>query len=216
MSALAVEMETELLIGDGWTAAEGGATLPVEDPATGEMLAEVADATEADALAALAAADAAQAEWAGTAPRERAEILRRAFEAVIARCEELSLLMTLEMGKPLAEARAELAYGAEFLRWFSEEAVRVAGRYALSPTGDSRMLVSRAPVGPCLLITPWNFPLAMATRKVAPPAARWCSSRPPRRRSPRWRSPASCATPACRRACSTSSPPPPPAARWRR
>jgi succinate-semialdehyde dehydrogenase/glutarate-semialdehyde dehydrogenase len=176
MSALAaVEMETELLIGDGWTGAQGGATLPVEDPATGEVLAEVADATEADALAALAAADEAQAEWAATAPRERAEILRRAFDAVTARGEELSLLMTLEMGKPLPEARAELAYGAEFLRWFSEEAVRVAGRYALSPTGDSRMLVSRAPVGPCLLITPWNFPLAMATRKVAPAVAAGCT-----------------------------------------
>jgi succinate-semialdehyde dehydrogenase / glutarate-semialdehyde dehydrogenase len=139
------------------------------------VLAEVADATEADALAALAAADEAQGEWARTAPRERAEILRRAFEAVTARGEELSLLMTLEMGKPLPEARAELAYGAEFLRWFSEEAVRVVGRYALSPTGDSRMLVSRAPVGPCLLITPWNFPLAMATRKVAPAVAAGCT-----------------------------------------
>jgi succinate-semialdehyde dehydrogenase/glutarate-semialdehyde dehydrogenase len=175
MSALAVDMETELLIGDGWTAAEGGATLPVEDPATGEVLAEVADATEADALGALAAAYEAQAGWAATAPRERAEILRRAFEAVTARGEELSVLMTLEMGKPLPEARAELAYGAEFLRWFSEEAVRVAGRYALSPAGDSRMLVSRAPVGPCLLITPWNFPLAMATRKVAPAVAAGCT-----------------------------------------
>jgi len=176
MSTLAaLELETELLIGDGWTDAEGGATLPVEDPSTGEVLAEVADATEADALAALAAADEAQAGWAATAPRERAEILRRAFEAVTARGEELSLLMTLEMGKPLPEARAELAYGAEFLRWFSEEAVRVAGRYALSPTGDSRMLVSRAPVGPCLLITPWNFPLAMATRKVAPAVAAGCT-----------------------------------------
>jgi succinate-semialdehyde dehydrogenase/glutarate-semialdehyde dehydrogenase len=175
MSALAVDLETQLLIGNAWTGAQDGGTLPVEDPATGEVIAEVADATEADALAALAAAHDAQADWAATAPRERAEILRRAFEAVTARGEELSLLMTLEMGKPLLEARGELAYGAEFLRWFSEEAVRVAGRYALSPTGDSRMLVSRAPVGPCLLITPWNFPLAMATRKVAPAVAAGCT-----------------------------------------
>jgi succinate-semialdehyde dehydrogenase / glutarate-semialdehyde dehydrogenase len=175
MSALALDLETQLLIGDRWTGAQDGGTLPVEDPATGEVITEVADATEADAVAALAAAHDAQAGWAATAPRERAEILRRAFEAVTARGEELSLLMTLEMGKPLAEARGELAYGAEFLRWFSEEAVRVAGRYALSPTGDSRMLVSRAPVGPCLLITPWNFPLAMATRKVAPAVAAGCT-----------------------------------------
>jgi succinate-semialdehyde dehydrogenase/glutarate-semialdehyde dehydrogenase len=175
MTAIALDLETELLIGDSFRAAEGGRTLPVEDPSTGEVIAEVADAGEGDALAALAAADEAQKDWAATAPRERAEILRRGFEAVTARGEELSLLMTLEMGKPLAEARGELAYGAEFLRWFSEEAVRVAGRYALSPTGDSRMLVSRAPVGPCLLITPWNFPLAMATRKVAPAIAAGCT-----------------------------------------
>jgi succinate-semialdehyde dehydrogenase / glutarate-semialdehyde dehydrogenase len=166
---------TDLLIGDGFLAAEGGATLAVEDPSTGEVLAEVADATPADALAALAAAHDAQAAWAATAPRERAEILRGAFEAVTAQGEELALLMTLEMGKPLPEARAELAYGAEFLRWFSEEAVRVSGRFAMSPAGDSRMLVSRRPVGPCLLITPWNFPLAMATRKVAPAIAAGCT-----------------------------------------
>jgi len=166
---------TELLIGDGWTAAEGGGTRAVEDPSTGAVLAEVADATPADGLAALAAAHDAQAGWAATAPRERAEVLRRGFEAVTARGEELALLMTLEMGKPLPEARAELAYGAEFLRWFSEEAVRIAGRYATSPAADSRMLVSRRPVGPCLLITPWNFPLAMATRKVAPAVAAGCT-----------------------------------------
>jgi succinate-semialdehyde dehydrogenase/glutarate-semialdehyde dehydrogenase len=165
----------DLLIGDGWTAAEDGGTLAVEDPSTGEVLAEVADATPADALSALAAAHDAQAGWAATGPRERAEILRRAFEAVTARGEELALLMTLEMGKPLPEARAELAYGADFLRWFSEEAVRVSGRFATAPAGDSRMLVSRRPVGPCLLITPWNFPLAMATRKVAPALAAGCT-----------------------------------------
>ena len=173
--AVLERVPTDLLIGDGWTAAEGRATLAVEDPSTGEALAEVADASPADALGALAAADDAQAGWAATAPRDRAEILRGAFESVTARGEELALLMTLEMGKPLPEARAELAYGAEFLRWFSEEAVRVSGRFATSPAGDSRMLVSRRPVGPCLLITPWNFPLAMATRKVAPAVAAGCT-----------------------------------------
>jgi succinate-semialdehyde dehydrogenase/glutarate-semialdehyde dehydrogenase len=166
---------TDLLIGDAWTSAEHRRTLPVEDPSTGDTLTEVADASPSDALAALDAADGAQKSWAASAPRERAEILRRAFEAVIARGEQLSLLMTLEMGKPLAEARGELAYGAEFLRWFSEEAVRIDGRYATSPDGDSRLLVSRRPVGPCLLITPWNFPLAMATRKVAPAVAAGCT-----------------------------------------
>jgi succinate-semialdehyde dehydrogenase/glutarate-semialdehyde dehydrogenase len=183
MTALAPDVErdavaavpAELLIGDGWRPAEGSRTLPVEDPATGEILAEVADASPADALAALEAAAAAQERWAASASRERAEILRRAFDAVTARGEELALLMTLEMGKPLQEARAELAYGAEFLRWFSEEAVRVGGRYATSPAGDSRLLVARRPVGPCLLITPWNFPLAMATRKVAPAVAAGCT-----------------------------------------
>jgi succinate-semialdehyde dehydrogenase / glutarate-semialdehyde dehydrogenase len=166
---------TDLLIGDGWMPAEGGRTLPVEDPATGETLAEVADASPSDALTALDAADGAQEAWAATAPRERAEILRRAFDAVMAHGEALSMLMTLEMGKPLAEARGELAYGAEFLRWFSEEAVRIDGRYGTSPAGDGRVLVSRRPVGPCLLITPWNFPLAMATRKVAPAVAAGCT-----------------------------------------
>jgi succinate-semialdehyde dehydrogenase/glutarate-semialdehyde dehydrogenase len=166
---------TDLLIGADWAAAEGGRTFPVEDPATGEVLTEVADASGADAIAALGAADDAREGWAATPARERAELLRRGFEAVVERAEELSLLMTLEMGKPLGEARSELAYGAEFLRWYSEEAVRIDGRYTLSPTGDSRILVSRQPVGPCLLITPWNFPLAMATRKVAPALAAGCT-----------------------------------------
>jgi succinate-semialdehyde dehydrogenase / glutarate-semialdehyde dehydrogenase len=167
---------TDLLIGAGWTPAEGGRTLAVENPATGEVLAEVADASPADALAALDAADQAREQWAATPARERAEMLRRAFDAVIAHADRLSLLMTLEMGKPLNEARAELTYGAEFLRWYSEEAVRIDGRYAPSPTGESRLLVSRQAVGPCLLITPWNFPLAMATRKVAPALAAGCTA----------------------------------------
>jgi succinate-semialdehyde dehydrogenase/glutarate-semialdehyde dehydrogenase len=164
-----------LLIGGAWRAAEGGATFAVEDPATGETLARVADATPADGMAALDAAVAARAAWAATAPRERSEVLRRAFDAVIARRDDLALLMTLEMGKPLAEAHGEVTYGAEFLRWFSEEAVRVDGRLTRSPGGDAELLVTRQPVGPCLLITPWNFPLAMATRKVGPAVAAGCT-----------------------------------------
>jgi succinate-semialdehyde dehydrogenase/glutarate-semialdehyde dehydrogenase len=166
----------DLLIGPEWRAAEGGRTLGVEDPATGEVLAAVADASPADALAALDAADAAREAWAATPARRRAELLRRAFDAVVERADDLALLITLEMGKPLGEARAEVAYGAEFLRWYGEEAVRIDGRYTQSPTGDSRVLVSRQPVGPCLLITPWNFPLAMATRKVAPALAAGCTA----------------------------------------
>jgi succinate-semialdehyde dehydrogenase/glutarate-semialdehyde dehydrogenase len=150
-------------------------TVAVEDPSTGEVLAEVADATEQDALAALAAADGAQSRWAATAPRERGEILRRAYEEIVARRDELALLMTLEMGKPLAESRGEVAYAAEFFRWFAEEAVRIDGRYADSPDGTSRLLVMKQPVGPCLLITPWNFPLAMGTRKIGPAIAAGCT-----------------------------------------
>jgi succinate-semialdehyde dehydrogenase / glutarate-semialdehyde dehydrogenase len=175
-STVVDSVPTDLLIGGEWTPAEGDRTFRVEDPATGDVLAHVADASPADALAALAAADQAGDEWAGTPARERADVLRRAFDAVIERREELALLITLEMGKPLSEARSELVYGAEFLRWYSEEAVRIDGRYAPSPSGDSRILVSRRPVGPCLLITPWNFPLAMATRKVAPALAAGCTA----------------------------------------
>jgi succinate-semialdehyde dehydrogenase/glutarate-semialdehyde dehydrogenase len=152
-----------------------GKTLAVENPATGEAIAEVADASPEDAMAALDAACEASESWAATPARERAEVLRRAFDLVIERGEELAALITLEMGKPPAEARSELAYGAEFLRWYGEEAVRIDGRYAPSPAGECRILVTRRPVGPCLLITPWNFPLAMATRKVAPAVAAGCT-----------------------------------------
>src|SRR5690606_29466967 len=131
----------------------GGATFPVDDPATGAPLTEGADGTADDARAALDAAVAAQAGWAAHPPRERGEILRRAFEAITERTEELALLMTLEMGKPLAESRAEVAYAAEFLRWFSEESVRIDGRFATAPDGRSRLVTMRQPVGPCLLIT---------------------------------------------------------------
>jgi succinate-semialdehyde dehydrogenase/glutarate-semialdehyde dehydrogenase len=164
-----------LFIAGAWRDATGGGTLPVEDPSTGEALCEVADATPADAMAALDAAVAAQAEWAATPPRERGEILRRAYEAVVGRADELALLMTLEMGKPVAESRAEVLYAADFLRWFSEEAVRIEGRWATAPNGGMRMLTMRQPVGPCLLITPWNFPLAMGTRKIGPAVAAGCT-----------------------------------------
>jgi succinate-semialdehyde dehydrogenase / glutarate-semialdehyde dehydrogenase len=164
-----------LFVGGEWRDASDGATLPVEDPSTGKTLCEVADATPQDAMEALDAACAVQGDWAATAPRERGEILRRAYEAVTARADELALLMTLEMGKPVAESRAEVLYAADFLRWFSEEAVRIEGRWATAPNGGMRMLTMRQPVGPCLLITPWNFPLAMGTRKIGPAVAAGCT-----------------------------------------
>ncbi|SCL34301.1 succinate-semialdehyde dehydrogenase / glutarate-semialdehyde dehydrogenase [Micromonospora rhizosphaerae] len=165
----------ELLIGGRWRPATDGRQLPVYDPSTGEVLCQVADAGPADALAALDVAAAAQSGWAKCPPRERSDILRRAFEQLIARADELALLMTLEMGKPLAESKAEIVYAAEFLRWFSEEAVRIDGRYAVAPNGQGRLLVMKQPVGPCLLITPWNFPMAMGTRKIGPAIAAGCT-----------------------------------------
>jgi succinate-semialdehyde dehydrogenase/glutarate-semialdehyde dehydrogenase len=172
---LLATVPTGLLIDGKWRDASDGGTFDVHDPATGATLATLASATSKDAVAALDAASAVQASWARTAPRERSEILRRAFDLVTERAEDFALLMTLEMGKPLAEARGEVKYGAEFLRWFSEEAVRDYGRYLPAPEGTSRILVQHKPVGPCLLITPWNFPLAMATRKIAPAVAAGCT-----------------------------------------
>ncbi|ANR61075.1 NAD-dependent succinate-semialdehyde dehydrogenase [Corynebacterium glutamicum] len=174
VSELLAKVPTGLLIGDSWVEASEGGTFDVENPATGETIATLASATSEDALAALDAACAVQAEWARTPARERSNILRRGFELVAERAEEFATLMTLEMGKPLAEARGEVTYGNEFLRWFSEEAVRLYGRYGATPEGNLRMMTTRKPVGPCLLITPWNFPLAMATRKVAPAIAAGC------------------------------------------
>jgi succinate-semialdehyde dehydrogenase/glutarate-semialdehyde dehydrogenase len=165
----------QLFIEGQWRPAAAGATFVVEDPATGEALAEVADGRAEDARSALDAAVAAQPEWAATPPRDRGEILRRAFEVLMARIDELALLMTLEMGKPVADSRAEIAYAADFFRWFAEEAVRIDGRYTVSPNGRGRILVMRQPVGPCVLITPWNFPMAMATRKVGPAVAAGCT-----------------------------------------
>ena len=165
----------QLFIAGQWRDAEGGRTLPVDDPSTGRTLVEVADASAADGAAALDAAVAAQAEWAASAPRDRGEILRTAFEMITERADELAMLMTLEMGKPLSESQAEIAYGAEFFRWFSEEAVRISGRYSVAPNGKTRLLTLKQPVGPCLMITPWNFPLAMGTRKIGPAIAAGCT-----------------------------------------
>jgi succinate-semialdehyde dehydrogenase / glutarate-semialdehyde dehydrogenase len=165
----------QLYIGGEWRDATGGATLEVEDPSTGESIATVADATPDDAKAALDAACAVQAEWAAHPPRERGEILRRSYEAITERAQELALVMTLEMGKPLAESKAEVAYASEFFRWFAEEAVRIEGRYATAPNGQGRLLTMRQPVGPCYMITPWNFPMAMGTRKIGPAIAAGCT-----------------------------------------
>ena len=164
-----------LYIGGEWRDGSEGATLAVEDPATGESLCDVADATVDDAFAALAAADETQAEWQETPPRDRGEILRRAWELITERKDDLSLLMTLEMGKTIKESEAEITYGAEFFRWFAEEAVRIEGRYSVAPNGAGRLLVMKQAVGPCVLITPWNFPLAMGTRKIGPAIAAGCT-----------------------------------------
>jgi len=173
--AAVAAVPTDLFIGGEWRAASGGARFAVEDPSTGEALVEVADATPEDATAALDACCAVQAEWAAHPPRERGEILRRAFTAMTERADELALVMTLEMGKPVAESVAEISYAAEFLRWFAEEAVRIEGRYATAPNGAGRLLTMRQPVGPCYAITPWNFPAAMGTRKIGPALAAGCT-----------------------------------------
>ncbi|CAA9546397.1 MAG: Succinate-semialdehyde dehydrogenase [NAD(P)+] [uncultured Thermoleophilia bacterium] len=165
----------DLYIGGRWQPAGGRRTFAVEDPATAETIAEVADATPDDARAALDAAVAMRAEWASHPPRERGEILRRAFERIVERQDDLALLMTLEMGKPIAESRTEIAYAAEFFRWFAEEAVRIEGRFAAAPNGQGRLLTMRQPVGPCYLVTPWNFPMAMGTRKIGPAVAAGCT-----------------------------------------
>nr|WP_269782996.1 NAD-dependent succinate-semialdehyde dehydrogenase [Nocardia terpenica] len=167
-------MPSGLYIDGRWR--ETAATMPVHDPATGRVLRLVADATPEDGLAALTAAADAQRDWARTPPRTRSEILMRAHRMLLDDTERLALIATLEMGKPLAEARGEIAYAAEFFRWFAEEAVRLDGGYTTAPAGGSRFLVTRQPVGPSLLITPWNFPMAMATRKIGPALAAGCTS----------------------------------------
>jgi succinate-semialdehyde dehydrogenase/glutarate-semialdehyde dehydrogenase len=163
-----------LYIGGEWR--ETAETLPVEDPATGEVLAEVADATVDDAVSALDAAAGKQAEWAAVPTRERGEILRKAYELIVERADDLALLMTLEMGKPIAESKAEVLYAADFFHWFAGEATRIAGEYKPAEKGGFRVLTMRQPVGPCIFITPWNFPLAMGTRKLGPQIAAGCTS----------------------------------------
>ncbi|WP_059016954.1 NAD-dependent succinate-semialdehyde dehydrogenase [Mycobacterium sp. M26] len=154
---------------------EASSTYDVLDPSNDEVLTKVANATAEDAIAALDAACAVQAEWAATPPRERGEILRAVFETIIERTDEIATLMTLEMGKVFAESQGEVKYGAEFFRWFAEEAVRIGGRYTQAPAGTGRIIVTKAPVGPCYAITPWNFPLAMGTRKIGPALAAGCT-----------------------------------------
>jgi succinate-semialdehyde dehydrogenase / glutarate-semialdehyde dehydrogenase len=173
--AVVAGVPTQLFIGGEWRDASGGGTFAVEDPSTGEALVEVADATPDDATAALDAAVAVQDEWAAHPPRERGEILRRAWQLITERIDDLAVLMTLEMGKPVAESKAEITYASEFFRWFAEEAVRIEGRFASAPNGKGRLITMKQPVGPCYAITPWNFPMAMGTRKIGPAVAAGCT-----------------------------------------
>ena len=168
-------MQTGLFINGQWRDAEGGKTIDVINPANGKVLTAVADGSAADAEEAIRVAGETQDSWGRTAPRERAEILRRAYELLIERTDDIAAVMTAEMGKPLSEAKGEVTYGAEFFRWFSEEAVRIDGDFTQSPDGKTRIMVSREPVGPSVLITPWNFPLAMGTRKIGPAIAAGCT-----------------------------------------
>ncbi|WP_020099015.1 NAD-dependent succinate-semialdehyde dehydrogenase [Mycobacterium sp. 360MFTsu5.1] len=173
IAALLSSVPTGLWIGGEERA--GQSTFEVLNPATEDVIARVADATPQDGIAALDAAAAVEKEWAATPPRERGEILRSVFETITARAEDVATLMTLEMGKVLAESRGEVKYGAEFFRWFAEEAVRIGGRYTPSPAGTGRIVVTKSPVGPCYAVTPWNFPLAMGTRKIGPALAAGCT-----------------------------------------
>ncbi|MGC5247464.1 NAD-dependent succinate-semialdehyde dehydrogenase [Gordonia sp. DT219] len=166
---------TDLLIDGRPTPARSGRRFDVENPATGGVLASVADADADDALAALRVAAGHQSAWAATSPRSRSEILYRAYQLITERADEFAAVMTAEMGKPLAEARGEVAYGAEFFRWFAEESVRISGDATTTGDGGTRIVVTRRPVGPCVLITPWNFPLAMGTRKIGPAIAAGCT-----------------------------------------
>ncbi|MEI4273228.1 NAD-dependent succinate-semialdehyde dehydrogenase [Klenkia sp. LSe6-5] len=167
---------TGLLVGGQWRAASSGATFDVLDPADGSLIAQVADGTTEDVTAAVDAASAALPGFAATAPRQRSEMLRRAFQILTDRAEEFARLMSLENGKALPDAKAELTYAAEFFRWFAEEAVRIDGDYRVAPAGGTRTVVTHQPVGVCLLVTPWNFPAAMLTRKLGPALAAGCTS----------------------------------------
>jgi succinate-semialdehyde dehydrogenase / glutarate-semialdehyde dehydrogenase len=168
-------VKPQLYIAGEWRDGGEGGSIAVEDPATGETLIEVADATVDDAKQALGAAHEAFAEWRDTAPRERGDVLRRAYDVITERADELALLMTLEMGKPVAESKAEIAYASNFFRWYAEEAVRIDGRFTVNEAGAGRVLTLKQPVGPCVFITPWNFPLAMGTRKIGPAIAAGCT-----------------------------------------
>jgi succinate-semialdehyde dehydrogenase/glutarate-semialdehyde dehydrogenase len=175
LSDLLPDEQRNLYIDGTWREAASGKRFDVHDPADGSVITDVADGSDDDAMDALDAAVAAQHDWARTAPRERGEILRHSFELITERADTLARLISLEMGKTLAEAKGEVAYGAEFFRWFSEEAVRIHGRWMQAPAGGSRLLTVRKPVGPCLFLTPWNFPIAMGTRKIGPAVAAGCT-----------------------------------------
>jgi len=172
---LGPQVPTDLFVGGGWVPASSGARFDVVDPATGTVIATVANGDVADAIGAVDAAEAAGAGWAATPPRQRAELLRRAFELMTEQAEDLAHLVSLENGKALSDARGEVAYAAEFFRWYSEEAVRATGSVMTAPSGANRILVVQQPVGICVLVTPWNFPAAMATRKIGPALAAGCT-----------------------------------------
>ena len=174
MTTLPAGVPTELFVDGKWARGAGGG-FHVLDPSSGAVLATVARADSTDLDAALAAAHTALPMWTATAPRQRSEALRRAFELMLERREEMAQVISLEMGKALTDARGEVTYAAEFFRWFAEEAVRIGGELRTAPGGANRILTFRRPVGVCLLLTPWNFPAAMATRKIAPALAAGCT-----------------------------------------
>jgi succinate-semialdehyde dehydrogenase/glutarate-semialdehyde dehydrogenase len=169
------DLVTDLYIDGKAVPASDKGRFDVLDPATGTVITTVADGTVDDAIAAVDAAEQAAAAWAATSPRERSEVLRRAFELMTAQSEELARLVTLENGKALPDARGEVAYAAEFFRWYAEEAVRASGELVTAPSGANKILVLQQPVGICVLVTPWNFPAAMATRKIGPALAAGCT-----------------------------------------
>ena len=186
---LLANVPTDLWIGGKWCKSSDGARFDVIDPATEKTIASVASATVEDAKRAVDAADAAFADWSGRKPRERAEILRKAFEIIMRDAERFAKLITLENGKALSDSRGEIAYAAEFFRWYAEEAVRNIGQISMAPSTGARIVAQHKPAGIAVLVTPWNFPAAMAHAKSArrsPPAVRWCSSPRPTRRSPCW------------------------------
>jgi succinate-semialdehyde dehydrogenase/glutarate-semialdehyde dehydrogenase len=171
----AFDVPTDLFIGGAWRAGRGQAPIEVIDPSTERVLASVADASVEDALEAVSAAHAAAAGWAATSPRQRSELLRKCYELMVARVDGFATLIALENGKALSDARSEALYAAEFFRWFAEEAVRICGEFGTAPGGDKRILVQHQPIGVAVLVTPWNFPAAMATRKIAPALAAGCT-----------------------------------------